>query len=371
MTKHPAKITVFTPSFADESDSNAQNLTVKEVVSRLSPERFRILMLHDADPDTRIAALKNVELIRWRRHGNTFHCMAQCLLSHPDIYFFPREGPLDAAFLTLRSLLRLPTKLVTYVVSGGLYNGPPRPTMDRNVREADAVYGNCTYLTELIRQHWNRDAGTVYDGIDRRYFFANPDRPFSGDQKLVVLFAGSLRPYKRADIFVRNAARWPEVQFRIAGIGEEESTCRKLADEMRCRNVLFLGHLTSARLGEEMRNADLFLFPSIIEGHPQVLGQAAACGLPVVAMDLYRPEFVVHGKTGFLACSDEELSAGLDRLLQDVNLRRSFSGAAASHSRRFDWDEVTRCWEAAFEKVVADQKLFHSDRELCAQAQPR
>lgn len=371
MTQLPEKITVFTPSFADERDRNAQNLTVKEVVSRLSPERFRVIMLYEDDPDSRLTGLENVELVRWRRHGNTLRCLAQCLRSRPDIYFFPREGPLDAAFIKLRHLLRLPTKMITYVVSGGLYNGPPRPTLDRNVRAGDAVYANCTYLSELIRQHWGRDAGTVYDGIDRRYFFANPNRRFEPDQNAVVLFAGSLRAYKRPDVFVRNAARWPDVQFRIAGIGEEELACRKLADEMRCRNVSFLGHLSSDRLGEEMRRADIFLFPSVIEGHPQVLGQAAACGLPVVAMNLYRPEFVVHNQTGFLASSDEELSTGLARLLQDVNIRRRFSESAASHSRRFDWDEVTRCWESAFEKVVVDDKAFCSDRKLCAQAHPR
>lgn len=371
MIPHPAKITVFTPSFADESDSNAQNLTVKEVVSRLSPDRFHVLMLHESEPDPRIASLRNVELIRWHRHGNTLRCLAQCLISHPDIYFFPREGPLDAAFIKLRRLLRLRTKMITYVVSGGLSNAPPRATLDRNVREADAVYGNCDYLSGLIRQRWDVDAGTVYDGIDRRYFFASPDRRFTRDQELVVLFAGSLRRYKRADIFIRNAARWPKVQFRIAGIGEEESGCRKLADELHCRNVQFLGHLSSLRLGEEMRRADIFLFPSVIEGHPQVLGQAAACGLPVVAMNLYRPDFVLHQKSGFLASSDDELSRYLDKLLQDAELRRSFSAAAASHSRGFDWDEVTRCWEQAFEKVVANKTSCYSDRELCTEVQPR
>jgi glycosyltransferase involved in cell wall biosynthesis len=370
MNRHP-KITVFTPSFADESDSNAQNLTVKEVVSRLSPDRFRVIMLHESDPDPRIESLKNVELIPWRPHGNTLRCLAQCLLSRPDIYFFPREGPLDAAFIRLRRLLRLRTKMITYVVSGGLYNAPPRATLDRNVREADAVYGNCTYLSGLIRQHWNRDAETVYDGIDSRYFFASPDRRFVGHQELVVLFAGSLRSYKRPDVFVRNAARWPKVEFRIAGIGEEESACRKLAHELQCRNLRFLGHLSSLRLGEEMRRADIFLFPSVIEGHPQVLGQAAACGLPIVAMNMYRPEFVLHEKTGFLASSEDELGGYLDKLLLNAELRRSFSAAAAGHARRFNWDDVTRSWERAFEKVLANNTFFYSDRELCTEAQPQ
>src|SRR5205823_896946 len=114
MTQHPAQIIVFTPSFADEGDSNAQNLTVKEVVSRLSPDRFRVIMLHEGFPDPRIAKLENVQLIPWQRHGNTLRCLVHCLRARPDIYFFPREGPLDAAFLKLRRLLALRTKLITY-----------------------------------------------------------------------------------------------------------------------------------------------------------------------------------------------------------------------------------------------------------------
>ena len=48
-----------------------------------------------------------------------------------------------------------------------------------------------------------------------------------------------------------------------------------------------------------MRRADLFLFPSILEGHPQVLGQASACGLPSIAMNLYRPDYVLNRESGF------------------------------------------------------------------------
>lgn len=352
MRSRCSPITVFTPSFADEEDSNAQNLTVKEVVSRLCPDRFRVLMLRDATPDPRIAGRQNVELIPWSRRGNSVRCLGKCLREKPHIYFFPREGPLDAGFLKLRRWLGLRTKLVTYVVSGGLQNSAPRATLDRNVRQADAVYGNCLHLTRIIKQRWRINAGTIYDGIDRRFYFAAPKHSSSEPGRLVVLFAGSLRPYKRPELIVRNAARWPEVQFRIAGIGEQESNCRRLASDLNCQNVSFLGHLSSQELGNEMRNADVFLFPSVIEGHPQVLGQAAACGLPAVAMDVYRPEFVIHERTGFLVSSDNELAQKLDLLLKNAGLRNAFSVAASEHARRFDWDSVTRCWERAFETVV-------------------
>jgi glycosyltransferase involved in cell wall biosynthesis len=349
-------ITMFTPSFADEVDTNAQNLTVKEIVARLSPKDFQVVMLHEGAPDSRIARRQNTELLRWHRRGNTLRILLRCLGSPPDVYFFPREGPLDAAFLALRRRLALKTAVVTYVVSGGLYNPvPPRAPLARNVREADIVFGNCQFLSELVRERLGVEAGIRYDGIDRRYFFP-ADSPATSTSKLKVLFAGSLRPYKRADLVVRQAARWPAVEFRIAGRGEEEDNCRAVAAQLGCSNVIFLGHLPPAQLGEEMRRADIFLLPSILEGHPQVLGQAAACGLPSIAMNLYRPEFVINGRTGFVVSSDDELREKLELLISDSELRWSMGEAAALHSRNFDWDRITLQWHEAFEQAVAKRQ---------------
>jgi hypothetical protein len=44
MSKTRQLITIFTPSHADVDNTNAQNLTAKEIVARLPPERFRVAM---------------------------------------------------------------------------------------------------------------------------------------------------------------------------------------------------------------------------------------------------------------------------------------------------------------------------------------
>jgi glycosyltransferase involved in cell wall biosynthesis len=146
------------------------------------------------------------------------------------------------------------------------------------------------------------------------------------------------------------------VQFRILGKGEEEQNCRKLAHELGCSNVVFVGHLPSAQVGEEMRKANIFFFPSVIEGHPQVLGQAAACGLPAVAMDIYRPEYVIDGKTGFLVNSDAELSEKLAQLIVQHELRALMREAAIAHAQKFDWDKITLQWQQAFEEAVEKRR---------------
>jgi glycosyltransferase involved in cell wall biosynthesis len=349
-------IKVFTPSFADEADNNAQNLSVKEIVARLDPDGFQVTMLHEAVADVRIRSRPNTRLLKWRAHGNTVRTLGDILANRPDVYFFPREGPLDAAFLKLRRYLGFKTALVSYVVSGGLDSGAFPPARVQLIREADVVFDNNLYVGQLLREKMGVvSGGTMHDGIDRRHFYP-PVEGREGRTGITVLFAGSFRPYKRAPLVLRQAARWPNVQFRVAGRGEEEQICKNLADQLGCKNVLFLGHLSQSQIGEEMRRADIFFFPSILEGHPQVLLQAAGSALPIIAMRVYRPDCVLDGKTGFLADSDDDLSRRLDLLILNPDLRRSMGNSAAEYAIEFDWDTIAAKWARAFEQVVARRR---------------
>jgi glycosyltransferase involved in cell wall biosynthesis len=103
-----------------------------------------------------------------------------------------------------------------------------------------------------------------------------------------------------------------------------------------------------------MRNADIFLFPSELEGHPQVLLQAAACGLPCVAMNSYHPDAIVDGDTGFLAKNADEFARRFDELINDPARRWTMSKAATQHAARFDWDHAATQWAEAFVKVVGE-----------------
>jgi len=348
-------ITIFTPSFADASNTNAQNLTVKEVVARLPADRFRVEMLYSSAPSARIAERPNTRLIRWRRRGNSARLLAHCFIRRPDIYFFPREGPLDSAFLWLRRQLRLQTALVTYVVATQ-ENGPSNEILARSIREADAVVGNSVYGSETIQQHYGVSATTIHSGINKQVFCPPAEGRRALRSQLTVLYAGSFQARKRPQLVIREAARWPSVHFRLAGRGELERECHGLVQELGLRNVEFLGHVPQRELGEEMRQADVFLLPSVIEGHPQVLGQAAASGLPCIAMEVYRPDYVVNAVSGFLVRSEAELSEKLATLLTNTGLRQAMSTAAFEHSLKFDWDRVAELWAELFESVAARRR---------------
>ena len=348
---HPVRsITIFTPSFADEDNTNAQNLTVKEIVARLPPELFRVIMICDRSPDPRIAARKNTELVRWTNHGNTARLFRHFLFSRPDIYFFPRFGPFDRAVFDLRKYSPIKVSVVSYVVMM-MNELTGNGLVARSILEADQVCANSNYVGDTVRAKFGVSSITIPDGVDRRFFFPPQQRKTS--QERVVLYAGSFQARKRVELVIEQALRRPEVQFRMAGRGETERHCRETCLQKNCRNVRFLGRLTPAQLGEEMRNADVFLFPSVLEGHPQVLLQAAACGLPSIAINLYRPDSVVNGRTGFLVDSEKEMAERLDLLLDKPALRQSLSVAAFEHSQSFDWDRIAGRWMDVFWHVAA------------------
>jgi glycosyltransferase involved in cell wall biosynthesis len=341
-------ITLFTPSFADENSTNAQNLTVKEIVSRLPSDRFRVIMIYAGEPDARIASRTNTKLIPYFGHGNTAHLLVRLLLENPDIYFYPRDGPLDRLWFLAREHLSVQTRLITHVVSA-MNLVRDRDPLVKAILTADAVCANSTHLAETLRQRFTVEAKTIFNGIDRRFFFPGlrSERP-----PVRVLYAGSFQRHKRPQIVIHQAARFPDAMFRLAGTGPTEAACRELAADLHCCNVVFLGHISPQNLGEEMRRADIFLFPSVEEGHPQVLGQAAACGLPAIAMNSYQPEYVVNGRTGYLLDDEAEIADKLAMLLTNSVLRKSMSEAASEHAKLFDWDRIAEQWMAVFERVA-------------------
>jgi glycosyltransferase involved in cell wall biosynthesis len=358
------QITIFTPSDADENDTNPQNLTVKEIVARLPSDRFHVTMITEGHPDPRLAGRNNTELVRWAGHGNTLRLLRRCLHPQPDIYFFPRCGPLDRAFFDLRRYLPVKTALVSYIVMM-MNESTSSGLIGRSITEADMVCANSEFVAKTIRDRFGVESLIVHDGVDRRFFFPPGQDSGGWFDPPVVLYAGSFQARKRVELVIEQAVRWPNVQFRLAGRGPTQETCRTLAERNNCRNVVFLGQLSQTQLGDEMRNASIFFFPSVLEGHPQVLLQAAACGLPCIAMSLYRPEYVLNRTTGFLVENDEELAEKLEVLITNTAPRRTMSQAAARHSCEFDWDSIAQQWAEIFIETVARRREFSNS---CLQA---
>jgi len=181
----------------------------------------------------------------------------------------------------------------------------------------------------------------------------------------VALFLGGLKERKNLPFLLAAwrevAARRPDATLLIAGTGPLEAALRRQAERLGLAGrILFAGRVSEAEKVAYYNLADLFVFPSSLEGFGFTVGEAMSCGLPVVVSDRGAlPELVVDGEGGFV-CRGGDLDGfvrSVSRLLEDAALRRRFG---AFNRRRIDgqfrWDRCARRVLEIYEEVLADWK---------------
>jgi glycosyltransferase involved in cell wall biosynthesis len=158
-----------------------------------------------------------------------------------------------------------------------------------------------------------------------------------------VLFAGGLCEPKRADRFLRVMSKLvksrPDLKVKsaIAGDGPLRSSLEQLAARLGLdsEHVEFLGNLHD--VGPFYYKSDLLMLTSDWEGTPNVLLEAMACGLPVVATGVGGIPELIGTDRGLIVEPDDEdgLTAATIRMIDDRNLRSEMSRHGREYVARF------------------------------------
>lgn len=211
----------------------------------------------------------------------------------------------------------------------------------RFARRADAVIAPSAVLRDELRE---RGVGTrtavIPTGIDLVRFRPG-DRATArrslglAPSRHLLLYVGRLDREKSVDrivlAFDRIAATLADARLILVGHGTESARLRRLvrAQGLEAR-VEFWGVRRHDRLAECYQAADLFLFASETETQGLVLAEAAACGLPAVAVSAPGCDEVVRdGETGLLTKNDPgALAEAAIGLLVDHERRRRMGAHA-------------------------------------------
>lgn len=143
----------------------------------------------------------------------------------------------------------------------------------------------------------------------------------------------------------------------VAGTGPEQERLRPLAEATHAP-VVFLGARTDVpRL---LRAADLFLFPSLIEGMPLALIEAMAMGVPCLCSDIAENREAGGDAVGYFAVGDiPALTEKLRGLLRDGEARRTLGAAARSRAALYSSRTVARTLFASMQDVLAREAEGH------------
>lgn len=189
--------------------------------------------------------------------------------------------------------------------------------------------------------------------IDAELASADSDVP-------TIVTAGRLADAKNLPLLVASleelASRLP---FRawILGQGELQADLRRrLAAAGIDNRVRLLGFQVNP--WKFMARADVFVLTSRYEGFGNVMIEAMACGLPVVATaSSGTREIVQHERTGLLVDPHEPraVAAALERLLTDRPLRANLATAARESAHQFAVPKIVERFSGALTRVTAER----------------
>jgi glycosyltransferase involved in cell wall biosynthesis len=318
-------------------------------------------------------------------HSSMHKLLRRWQRQRPDVLYIATEGPLGL------SAWRAARRLGIAVVSGFHTNFQQYSSqyglglLNRLLTHYLRWFHNGTRLTlvpsvsqrlELERRGFERLA-LLSRGVDSQLF--NPARRSTalreswgmGSDDIALLHVGRLAVEKNLGLLKRclDALRstYPQRRVKLIVVGDGP---QRAALEQQLPDAVFCGVQRGETLAEHYASGDMFLFPSLTETFGNVVLEALASGLAVVAYDeAAAAQHIRHGHNGALAMPGDE-AAFIDAaawLLEDCEALRRVRLNARQHASRQGWAAIIEQFEdhlrnaCAPAGVVSLARLGHSE----------
>jgi glycosyltransferase involved in cell wall biosynthesis len=195
----------------------------------------------------------------------------------------------------------------------------------------------------------------IPNGVDTAYFKPVPEARTKNNN---IIFIGRLDCLKGVDTLLQALRKLKDAgvpaQLDIIGDGPERSGLELLARQLGITSaVIFHGAVHG--VAPYLQRSSLFVLPSLSEGMPNVVLEAMACGLPVVATRVGGiVDIITDGENGLLvdAQHPDQLYEAMKRLLTDRQLADRLGGQALrTIERRFSLDTIVNRYISLYEEL--------------------
>lgn len=176
------------------------------------------------------------------------------------------------------------------------------------------------------------------NGVDTKQFYPKIKE---GNMPLQILSIGRLEIQKN-HLALIEALVGLEIELKIVGNGLLFQKLINLATKKNVR-LKIVKKIIHSKLPEVYRKADIFILPSLIEGHPKVLLEAMASGMPVIASKISGVEDIIKDQENGLFCNPnkESIRKKLLVLINNLTLKKKIAkNARLTILEKFDLNKL-------------------------------
>jgi len=221
-------------------------------------------------------------------------------------------------------------------------------------------------LVPKNRKHFKVSVEALSNGVDLSAF--NPGKPkaeiakkYAIDLKRPrVLYVGRVDPEKSieevVEAFIIVAKKVPEAEFLIVGDGIAKPGLEKLvAENNLCDKVRFLGRVMPPELQEIYKTGTLFATASKTETQGIVLIEAAATGLPLVAVDAGAVRELCQNKKNGILCKPDnvaQMARAMVKILTNKALQEKYGAGSIEVAKKHDINHTLSRFEEIYQKAI-------------------
>lgn len=386
----PMRIAVVTETYPPEINGVAN--TMRHLVAGLSLRGHRIHLIRphqhrrvdQADPDAQTETLvPGLPLPGYRglRLGLPVYWRLRRLWreARPDIVYIATQGPLGHAALNAARSARIPaitgfhTQFDQYSqhYGLGLLTHQIAQTLKHFHNRSHATLVPTAELRDQLTHEGFQNVHLFGRGVDTQLFDPARRNPRlradwgSDPDGLVALYVGRLAAEKNLELALRSfqavAARDPSARLILVGDGPGLERLRRDYPDYR-----FVGPKVGEELAEHYASGDLFLFPSLTETFGNVVPEAMASGLGVIAFNYAAAHtYIESGRNGITITpgDDEAFIAAAVELAGDRKRLAELGREARRTAEGLDWDRVIRGIEEQLTTVIRHARRREGRRE--------
>ena len=290
----------------------------------------------------------------------------------PDLVHIATEGPLGWSALQAAIKLKLPvcsdfrTNFQAYSQFYGIgwLQKPIMAYLRKFHNACDCTMVPTQTLASELERAGIKRLAVVARGIDTHRFA--PDKRSDdlrrqwglAPQDVAVLHVGRLAPEKNLVELAATYQRIRQIQPRSRLIVVGDGPSRSYL-QAQCPYAVFAGFQSGEALARHYASSDLFLFPSLTETYGNVVPEAMASGLAVVAFDAAAAGLLIqHRQNGGLAAPAEPgafAHLAVELSVQHT-LRRAWGERARENMLAHNWEAVLCGVEAVYAAMLVQAR---------------